>query len=80
MDSYIVPFEEAEAEMVEKRSRFIGHIWRVESEEEARACIEQTKKKHYDARHNCWCYVIRRGVSFATAMTASRRELRGSPC
>jgi len=46
---------------VEKRSRFIGHIWRVESEEEARALIEQTKKKHYDARHNCWCYVIREG-------------------
>jgi len=61
VDSYIIPFAEAEAEMVEKRSRFIGHIWRVESEEEARACIEQTKKKHYDARHNCWCYVIREG-------------------
>ena len=61
MDSYIVPFEEAEAEMVEKRSRFIGHVWRVESEEEARALIEQTKKKHYDARHNCWCYIIREG-------------------
>jgi len=61
MDSYIVPFAEAEAEIVEKRSRFIGHIWRVESEEEARALIEQTKKKHYDARHNCWCYVIREG-------------------
>jgi len=61
VDSYIIPFAEAEAEMVEKRSRFIGHIWRVESEEEARACIEQTKKKHYDARHNCWCYVVREG-------------------
>jgi len=61
LDSYIVPYGEAEAEMVEKRSRFIGHIWRVESEEEARACIERTKKKHYDARHNCWCYIIREG-------------------
>ena len=61
MDSYIVPFREAEAEMVEKRSRFIGHVWRVDNEEEARALIEQTKKKHYDARHNCWCYVLREG-------------------
>ena len=61
MDSYIVPFAEAEAEMVEKRSRFIGHIWQVDSEEEARRRIEETKKKHYDARHNCWCYVIREG-------------------
>ncbi len=61
MDSYIVPFQAAEAEMVEKRSRFIGQIWRVESEEEARAHIEAAKKKYHDARHNCWCYSIREG-------------------
>lgn len=61
MDSYIVPFCEAETEMVEKRSRFIGHIWRVESEEQARALIESTKKKYHDARHNCWCYILREG-------------------
>lgn len=61
MESYIVPFQEAETEMIEKRSRFIGHVWRVESEEEARTLIEATKKKYHDARHNCWCYVIREG-------------------
>ncbi len=61
MESYIVPFQEAETEMIEKRSRFIGHIWRVESEEEARMHIEATKKKYHDARHNCWCYVVREG-------------------
>ena len=31
------------------------------SEEEARARIEETRKKHYDARHNCWCYIIKDG-------------------
>ena len=61
MDSYLVPAGEGEAEYVEKRSRFIGHMWRVESEEEARARIEETRRRHYDARHNCWCYVIREG-------------------
>ena len=61
MDSYLVPAGEGEAEYVEKRSRFIGHMWRVESEEEARSRIEETRKRHYDARHNCWCYVIREG-------------------
>ena len=61
MEEYLIPFGEAEAEYVEKRSRFIGHVWRVESEEEARARIEETKKQHYDARHNCWCYVLRQG-------------------
>ena len=61
MESYIVPFQEAETEMIEKRSRFIGHVWPVESEEQARALIEATKKKYHDARHNCWCYIIREG-------------------
>ena len=50
MDSYLVPAGEGEAEYVEKRSRFIGHMWRVESEEEARSRIEETRKRHYDAR------------------------------
>ena len=62
MTEYYIPTGESEASFVEKRSEFIGHVWRVESEEEARAHIEATKKKHYDARHNCWCYIIRDGA------------------
>jgi len=62
MTEYYIPTQESEATFVEKRSEFIGHVWRVESEEEARAHIEATKKKHYDARHNCWCYIIRGGA------------------
>jgi len=62
MTEYYIPTQESEATFVEKRSEFIGHVWRVESEEEARAQIEATKKKHYDARHNCWCYIIRGGA------------------
>ena len=62
MTEYYIPPRESEATFVEKRSEFIGHVWRVESEEEARAHIEATKKKHYDARHNCWCYIIRGGA------------------
>ena len=62
MTEYYIPTRESEATFVEKRSEFIGHVWRVESDEEARAHIEATKKKHYDARHNCWCYIIRGGA------------------
>ena len=61
MTEYLIPTGHAEAELVEKRSRFIGQVWPVESEAEARARIEETKKKHYDARHNCWCYRIQEG-------------------
>ena len=61
MTEYYIPTEAAEAELVEKRSRFIGQVRPVETEEEARACVEQVKKKHYVARHNCWCYRLRDG-------------------
>ena len=61
MAQYLVPFENAQSEFTEKRSRFIGRVFRVESEAEARERIEQVKKQHYDARHNCWCYVIHEG-------------------
>ncbi|MCR5825743.1 MAG: YigZ family protein [Oscillospiraceae bacterium] len=60
-ETYFVPCEEAESEFTEKRSRFIARVARVESEAEARAYIDAVKKKHYDARHNCWCYVIHEG-------------------
>ena len=62
MTEYCIPTAPSETELTEKRSRFIGRVWPVESEEEARALIEATKKKHYDARHNCWCYRLRGGV------------------
>lgn len=61
MSDYRVPCEAAESEFAEKRSRFISHIWRVETEMEARARIEETRKKYCDARHNCWCYLLREG-------------------
>ena len=60
-EEYFVPCEEAESEFTEKRSRFIGRVARVETEADARAYIETIKKRHYDARHNCWCYIVHEG-------------------
>lgn len=61
-DEYLIPTGAGETEFTEKRSRFLGHIRPVESEEEARAFIAEMKKKYYDARHNCWCYSIHGGA------------------
>lgn len=61
MSEYRVPFQNSESEFVEKRSRFISHLWRVENEAEARARIEEMKKHYHDARHNCWCYLLKDG-------------------
>lgn len=61
MTEYYVPTQAAQSEFVEKRSRFIGYVKPVETEAEARAFVEEIKKRHYDARHNCWCYLLREG-------------------
>lgn len=58
MDKYITLIKGATAEIVEKKSRFIAQIEVVNSEEEAYAFIEKIKKKHYDARHNCFAFSI----------------------
>ena len=58
MESYIKLIEGAEGEIIEKKSRFIGQIQPVETEEEAYAFIEKIKKKHYDARHNCFAFSV----------------------
>ena len=67
MEEYLIPAAHAEAELIEKKSRFIGAVYPVESEQEARACIEAVKKKHYDARHHCFCYRLASGEPQGTA-------------
>lgn len=47
-----------EAEIIEKKSRFIATVRPVSSEEEATAFIAEMKKKYWDARHNCSAFVI----------------------
>ena len=51
----------AEAEIVEKKSRFIGQIAPVATEEEALAFIAEVKAAHRMARHNVYAYVLRGG-------------------
>lgn len=58
MEEYLALIEGGQDEIVEKKSRFIGYTAPVTSEEEAEAFIEQIKKKHHDARHNCYAYSV----------------------
>ena len=57
-EPYRVIIEGGEGEIVEKKSRFIATVKKVESEEEAVAFIEAMKKKYWDASHNCSAYTI----------------------
>lgn len=49
----------ATAEIVEKKSRFIGQIAHVETEEEALAFLNEVRTEHRMARHNVYAYVMR---------------------
>ena len=44
MTEYFIPTGASETELVEKRSRFLGRVWPVESEEEARLRADEARK------------------------------------
>ena len=46
------------AEIVEKKSKFIANIFYIESVEQAEENIKKMKKKYFDAKHNCFAYII----------------------
>ncbi len=57
-NSYKVVYKGGQGEIEEKKSRFIATIIPVTTEEEAVSFINATKKKYWDARHNCSAFVI----------------------
>lgn len=58
LEHYKTVYEGGQGEITEKKSRFICNVRLTETEEEALAFIEEMKKKYWDARHNCYAYVI----------------------
>lgn len=62
MKPYKVPAGPSETELVEKKSRFIGRIFPVETPEQAQEILQKLKKQHWDASHNVYAYVLENGV------------------
>ncbi|WP_405100338.1 YigZ family protein [Oceanobacillus sp. FSL H7-0719] len=58
LPQYYTVKQQGHDEIIIQKSRFIGYVRRVETEEEAQAFIQEIKKKHHDATHNCSCYMI----------------------
>ena len=58
MKAYNTIYEGGTDEIVEKKSRFIAQVFPVETEEEVATILEQMKKKYWDARHNCYAFVL----------------------
>lgn len=61
MSEYIIPAGYGEAEYIDKKSRFIGQVQHAESVSEAMAFVESVRRKHTDATHNVWAYVLADG-------------------
>ena len=58
MEEFTTILNDEITEIVEKKSRFIANIYHVENVEEAEEKIKSTKKKYYDAKHNCIAYRV----------------------
>lgn len=62
MEEFITIEENVQTEITEKKSKFIANLFYIENVEEAENIIKQTKKKYFDAKHNCIAYrVIEKG-------------------
>ena len=61
METYRTIRREGQDEFVERRSRFIGAICPVTTEQQAIAFINDKKKAHWDATHNVYAYILREG-------------------
>ena len=59
--SYIRIEKNETCEITEKKSRFIAYLAYVTTEEDAQNFVSQIKKKHYDARHNVYAYILNSG-------------------
>ena len=55
---YKIVYQNGTGEIVEKKSRFIANVYKVETEDEVSSYINAAKKKYWDARHNCYAFVI----------------------
>lgn len=58
----LVPAKDGESELIEKKSRFLGHLFRVETEEEALAHLKEMRDRYWDANHNVYAYVLQGGT------------------
>ena len=79
MAAYKTIAARAEAEIVEKKSRFIGQIAPVATEEEALAFIAEVKAAHRMARHNVYAYVLREGARMRYSDDGEPAKTAGTP-
>lgn len=75
-NSYKIITKEGNGEIVEKKSRFIANVFYVEDQKQAEEKIAEISKKYWDARHNCYAYVI--GVNSENTKCSDNGEPSGT--
>ena len=78
-EDYLTPAAYGEAEFIEKRSRFIGRVWPVESEAEALEHLKEIRAKHWDATHNVYAYILREGGTMRYSDDGEPQGTSGMP-
>ena len=53
-----IVYQGGNAEIVEKKSRFLASVQPVNSEEEALEFLQEVRREHWGAKHHCYAYVI----------------------
>lgn len=75
-ESYKIITKEGTGEIVEKKSRFIANVFSVEDQKQAEEKIAEISKKYWDAKHNCYAYVI--GVNGENTKCSDNGEPSGT--
>ena len=78
-EDYLTPAAYGEAEFIEKRSRFIGRVWPVETEAEALEHLKEIRAKHWDATHNVYAYILREGGTMRYSDDGEPQGTSGMP-
>ncbi len=74
--SYQVLAAPVDVELTIRKSRFLARLRRVEDEDSARAVIEQTRREHRSANHNCWAFAL--GAAAQVARSSDDGEPSGT--
>ena len=78
-EDYLTPAAYGEAELIEKRSRFIGRVWPVETEAEALEHLKEIRARHWDATHNVYAYILREGGTMRYSDDGEPQGTSGMP-
>lgn len=77
--SYLTIKTQATSEYVEKRSKFLGAAFPCKTEEEALGILEKLRSKYWDARHNCFAFVVDEGRTSRFSDDGEPHSTAGKP-